>query len=366
MPLPATIQDSDLGLDTLPVPDFASFTDQNYPDMSGDFDGNAADLADAAATIGAASSVLDAMDTDFVDVLSIAPGLDTSAIDTTVAQFDGVDVPSGNAILGELGGIQSEWTPSGTGTSQGPPIAGGTGTGTAGAATLSSVGITSPGLASIGDAIAFKAFANFSDGTQLDVTAQAAWLSSNPAVVSVDATGNGQANAIGTATISATYQGMKGSAGIAVQSATASAPPPGTNVTSVATAQIGGFPVAGGTFQEVLWGTYSDGSQRDVTGLAMWQSSNPAVASVDANGVITFNAPGAATITGSYLGFTSSTTFTVIGNVGGAPPPAPTAQTGANCGTPGYCIDPNTGECLPAWQCPSAGSGPQGTPLPTE
>ena len=355
MPLPSPILDSDLALNTLPVPDFAAYLDANYPDSAGDFDGNEADITDAVLTLGAASSVLDSADSDFADVISIAPALDTSAIDATVAQFDGTDVPNGNAVLTEMGGVQAEWTPSGVGAASGPTAPGaGTG-GASGAATLQAVGITSPGIASIGDTVQFRAFANYSDGTQLDVTSQATWISSAPATIAVDATGAGKANAIGQATISATFQGMTGHAGIAVQAATTNPPAPGANLQSVAVAQIGGFPVVGQTFQEVIWGTYSDSSQRDVTASAQWQSSNPGIASVDANGLITFNSPGDVTITGTVIGFSSSTTVTVIANVPGAPPPTGGGGGGDVCSDPNGCIDPNTGNCLPSWQCPAGG-----------
>ena len=345
MPLPSPILDSDLALDTLPVPDFAAFVAANFPGTPGDPDGSAADIADAVATLGAASSVLDSADSDFADVISIAPGLDTSAIDSTVAQFDGADAPNGNAILTEMGGVQAEWTPGGAPSASGPTAPGAATGGLSGTATLQGVTVTTPGIASIGETVQFRATANYSDSSQADVTAQAAWSSSAPAIVSVDAAGKGTASATGQATITAAFQGATGQTGIAVQATNTNVPAPGAILQSVRIDSIGGFVQMGQTYQQVMRGIYSDGTQVDVTGIATWQSSDPAVASVNANGLITFNAPGTPVITGTLFGFTDTASFTVIQSVASAPPPVSSGiSTGFNQGA-GGCDDSSGGKC---------------------
>jgi trimeric autotransporter adhesin len=50
------------------------------------------------------------------------------------------------------------------------------------------------------------------DGTSQDVTSQATWQSSNPAIATVSATGLVTSGALGQATITATFQGLSGTA----------------------------------------------------------------------------------------------------------------------------------------------------------
>jgi uncharacterized protein YjdB len=63
----------------------------------------------------------------------------------------------------------------------------------------------------------FTATGTFSDGSILDITSQVAWTSSDPSVATVGARGVAGAVSSGTATISATVQGVTGSAVLTVQ-----------------------------------------------------------------------------------------------------------------------------------------------------
>lgn len=62
------------------------------------------------------------------------------------------------------------------------------------------------------------ATAGFSDNSVSDVTSQATWQSSDPAVVSILPTGYATSLASGTATIQATYHGMRGTLQLYIQS----------------------------------------------------------------------------------------------------------------------------------------------------
>src|SRR5439155_533891 len=70
-------------------------------------------------------------------------------------------------------------------------------------------------LLPIGTVVAFTAEAIFSDGTSQNVTANATWVSSAPAVLAVTsaggARGRGTALAVGSATVTATFMGLSGS-----------------------------------------------------------------------------------------------------------------------------------------------------------
>lgn len=94
-------------------------------------------------------------------------------------------------------------------------------------AVLTSVTVT-PSTASleVGETKQFQATANFSDGTTRDVTALAAWASSNTSVATVATNGLAEAKALGTTTISASYGGMGGDATLEVKSSDPLPPDP--------------------------------------------------------------------------------------------------------------------------------------------
>jgi hypothetical protein len=78
-------------------------------------------------------------------------------------------------------------------------------------ATIDSIDIP-PGVATMysGDKRKFTAIANYSDGTEFDVTQVAAWASSNPAIATVGAGGIVNAISPGTVNITATISGVTG------------------------------------------------------------------------------------------------------------------------------------------------------------
>jgi len=95
----------------------------------------------------------------------------------------------------------------------------------------------------------FAATATLSTGTTSDVTQQATWQSSTPAVATVSSTGLVTAVAAGDADISATYQSVKGTMGVGVR------PVPCPVSLSPATATFGPFGGAGSV--QVLVGAAS-------------------------------------------------------------------------------------------------------------
>jgi trimeric autotransporter adhesin len=85
-------------------------------------------------------------------------------------------------------------------------------------ATLNSIAVT-PSNASInvGSAQAFTAKGTFSDGSVISITNQVWWSSLNPSVATIDANGSASGIAAGTSTISATLNGVSGTAILTVQ-----------------------------------------------------------------------------------------------------------------------------------------------------
>jgi hypothetical protein len=155
----------------------------------------------------------------------------------------------------------------------------------------------------------FQATATYADGTTADVTAQATWASSNPAVATVTAGATGtvvKAIAAGSASISATVGTIRGSTTVTVTSPT---------LVAVALAPATWAPNVGGTQAFVATGTYSDNSTADVTLSATWSSTNAAAVSVSnaagAKGQASALAVGSAQVQATLSGITGSASVTV-------------------------------------------------------
>ncbi|HTA74824.1 MAG TPA: Ig-like domain-containing protein [Gemmatimonadaceae bacterium] len=130
------------------------------------------------------------------------------------------------------------------------------------------------------------------------------WSSSNTSVATVSATGLLSAVTVGSAVISATAGGKSGFANVAV---VAASPASVASVTvSPATASI----TAGKTVQ--LTATLKDSVGNVLGGRTVtWSSSNPSVATVSSNGVVTGVAAGTATISAASGGQQGSAQITV-------------------------------------------------------
>lgn len=156
-------------------------------------------------------------------------------------------------------------------------------------------------LEMIGDTVRLSARATLSDGTAQDVPAAAAWQSSNAQVVRVSAGGLVTATGPGTAQVTATHQEMTGSEAVAV-----------VTVTNVeVSADTVSMKIGSPTPLSAL-ARRSNGSSIDVTGVASWSSSDPAIARVSSSGVVTALAPGRVAITARYNGASGSHAFSVI------------------------------------------------------
>jgi uncharacterized protein YjdB len=165
----------------------------------------------------------------------------------------------------------------------------------------------------VGSTQAFTATAVMSDQTTQNVTGQATWVSSDTGVVGVTTGGRGggrgRATAVsaGSATVSATYQGLTGSTTVTVKDLT---------IVSVSVSPASLTMSVGGSAQPLTaQAIYNDGSSRDVTTLATWVSSAPAVVGVTtgggSRGLATAVAAGNATISATYSGVTGDASVTV-------------------------------------------------------
>jgi hypothetical protein len=158
----------------------------------------------------------------------------------------------------------------------------------------------------VGVSFDFTATGIYSDGTKVDLTAQANWQSSAPGVVAIDAAGHAVSKAVGTSVISASNGGQTAQSTVTVSPAVLK----GITV-SPSTSTL----TVGGTAALLAVGTYSDGSMLDLTATVTWSAAPTGVVSVSnaaaSAGVATALAPGSATVTATS-GLISGTAKIVV------------------------------------------------------
>lgn len=169
----------------------------------------------------------------------------------------------------------------------------------------------------------FTAVAQYSDGSQKDVTRSAGWTTSNSGVVAINSGGMASAVALGTTTVTATLTNTSGLPSISGTATVTVATGPKI-LSSIVVSPNGLSLSPGATQQLTAAGFFSDGSQADQTSLATWTSSNAGVATVSAGGMVTAVGPGSVTISAS-VGTASGTisgSDTVTVTIAPPPPPA--------------------------------------------
>ena len=120
--------------------------------------------------------------------------------------------------------------------------------------------------------------------------------------------GSGDGRGCGSTTIQATLGSINGSTSLTVT-------PPSL---SVAGGDAGGSSIVNGaTEQFTATGTYSDGSQQNLSSSATWTSSNTAVATISSAGLATAVATGSTTIQATSGSISGSTTLTVTATMQG-------------------------------------------------
>jgi len=173
-------------------------------------------------------------------------------------------------------------------------------------ASSSATSITiSPEAASIrpGDTVQFTVTATLLDGKTEVVTAKATYQSTDPAVLTVDAAGNGVGVAIGNTFVVATYKGLSASASVAVEAVAAT-------LTSIAVTPVNPSIAVGTTQDFIATGNYSNNTTRDLSGMVTWTSSLPTIAII-ASTRATAVAAGETTITATLGTVAGSTKLTV-------------------------------------------------------
>ncbi len=178
---------------------------------------------------------------------------------------------------------------------------------------LTSIVVTppNPSLAK-GTSVAFTALGIFSDGTAQDVTTSASWVSSSDAIATVTnainpalVTGTG----VGSATITATQEGVSGATTVMVTPAI---------LTSIVVTPVNASIAKGTTAQLTATGTFSDETTEDLTASASWISTSDSIATVGntgSPGLVTGTGVGSATITATQGGVSGTSTVSVTAAV---------------------------------------------------
>jgi len=147
----------------------------------------------------------------------------------------------------------------------------------------------------------FTAVGNFDDGsTQL--LQSVTWSSSSTSAATIDINGVATGVGTGTSTITATSGSVSGTASLTVSAAT---------LVSIAVTPASSSMAVGTTKQYTATGTFSDSSSQDITAVAVWTSSTPATATVNAQGLASSVATGSTTIGAAFGSVSGSTGLTV-------------------------------------------------------
>ncbi len=149
----------------------------------------------------------------------------------------------------------------------------------------------------------YSAIAQFSDGTFQDVTLDSTWTSSDTNIAVVNFPGRLLGKAAGTVTVTATFIGVPGMAGLTVSTAT---------LTSITLIPTSANLKPGATASLQATGHYSDGTTANLTGLASWAPAvgTSTVVTVN-NGVALGQGVGSANITATYQGQTGTAAVVV-------------------------------------------------------
>jgi uncharacterized protein YjdB len=165
--------------------------------------------------------------------------------------------------------------------------------------TVTSIAVTPPTASiAVGATQQFVATATYSDGTTGNVTTTATWTSSKPTVATV-ASGLATSLAAGSATLTATLNGVHGTATLTVTPI----------LSSIAVTPNPAAIEIGATQQFTATATYSDSSTKVVS--ATWKSANTGVATVNATGLATGVAAGPTTVTATFSGVSGSAPLNV-------------------------------------------------------
>ncbi|PXX37361.1 Ig-like protein group 2 [Undibacterium pigrum] len=145
---------------------------------------------------------------------------------------------------------------------------------------------------------------NYSDGTTANISNGVTWTSSSPLIATVLPNGLSTGIGTGNALITATLAGKTGSAFLNVI--------PSVTLNSIAITPLAANVSMGSTQAFTAVGTYSDGSNVNITSTASWSSATTSVATILSTGIATGVSPGTSIITVTSGAKSASATLTVL------------------------------------------------------
>jgi hypothetical protein len=166
-------------------------------------------------------------------------------------------------------------------------------------ATLQSISIA-PAGPSIAKGLTqqFTATGTYSDNSTQNVTASVTWTSATTTVATIASGGLATGAGVGTSNITAILNGVTSPADVLTVTA--------ATLQSIAVTPAGPSVAEGLTQQFTATGQYSDNSTVNLTSQATWNSSAPAVATINSSGLATAKSVGQTNITAAMSGITSN------------------------------------------------------------
>jgi uncharacterized protein YjdB len=158
----------------------------------------------------------------------------------------------------------------------------------------------------VGHSQQFTATGSYSDGTFRDISASVAWSSGTTAVATVNGAGLASGVSAGAANVTAALGAISASTTLTVTAPV---------LQSVAVTPSNPSILVSGTQQFTATGTYSDGSNHDLSSSAIWSSGTASVATVSNAGLASGVSAGSSTITAKSGTISGSTTLTVAAPV---------------------------------------------------
>lgn len=142
----------------------------------------------------------------------------------------------------------------------------------------------------LGQTVQLTATGTYSDGGTQNLTSSAIWSSSALGITTVSSTGLANSYGVGSATITASLDGVSGQTILTVS--------PSTLVSVLISPITASIPLGAGQ-QFAASGTFTDGNVQNVTGAVIWSSTAPSVATINTMGLATSTGTGATSILAS-------------------------------------------------------------------
>jgi hypothetical protein len=158
----------------------------------------------------------------------------------------------------------------------------------------------------LGNSQQFSATAVYSDGSKVDVTSTAVWGSAQPTIATVSASGLAVSKAVGTTVVTAGSGSVAASSMLTVSTA---------SLVSIAVTPANPTLTPKHATQLKATGTFSDGSQQDLSASVTWSSAPDSVVKVGSLGLATAQTIGTATITATSGSISGNDNITVVAPV---------------------------------------------------